>query len=295
MKVIMMILSFLTTLSASALTVGAYNIRNFDYDQRARIQTNKSELATLLLGLKADVLSVGEINNTREFETFLAAKLPQYGFGLSRCGGAHSQHLGFIYHKNTIELLAFSEDLRLSQPGGRGTCDANSRPLAMGLFKIKSTGQRFYGMSAHLKSGSAPESIAMRIKQYAIIHSIIKDLQSNSGVKDYFLAGDLNTTEFLSRGVDYQHLTKLVASLGLVNLTQNASCSAYWWGGSDDGVESPALLDHVIVSPGLIKRPIQARVHGHCQKVNCREVPVGQLGVSYAQVSDHCPVTAVIQ
>lgn len=279
----------------AAITIGAYNIRNFDYDDRYRIHTNKTELATILKSLNVDVLSVEEINNTAAFEKFVANKLPGYEVALSNCGGAHGQHLGFIYNTAKIELLSFNEDLSVSNPGGQGACYSGSRPLAIGLFQIKATKQKFYGMTAHLKSGSNPESLQKRAKQFEIIKNLVLELKYRTGIKDFYIAGDLNTTEFLNRGADYNLMNRLVRDLGMINLTQNVPCTAYWWGGTDDGIETPSLLDHVLVTPGLLKVKRPTLVHGHCRKVSCREVPEYDLGISYESVSDHCPITNTIQ
>ncbi len=292
-------LSLLTTLTAKAFTIGAYNIRNFDYDERYKIRTNKNELSSILNNLQADVLSVEEINNTAEWDKFVQSKMPGYDTEVSRCGGAHGQRLGFLYNKKTVELLSFNEDLSISEPGGQGTCDAGSRPLAIGLFRIKATGQKFYGMTAHLKSGSQGESIEKRTKQFEIIKKIVKELKAKTGIQDFFIAGDLNTTEYLSKGHDYKILTKMVSELGMTDLSSNLKCTAYYWGGTDDGIETPSLLDHVIVTQGLLKLKsrgsVQAMSATHCQKAGCREVPIRELGISYESVSDHCPVTATIQ
>jgi endonuclease/exonuclease/phosphatase family metal-dependent hydrolase len=297
MKSLLSAFILLTSLSANAaLTIGAYNIRNFDYDVRYRIKTNKVELATLIKGLNVDVLSVEEINNSAEFEKFVETKLPGYGVEISRCGGEHGQHLGFIYNKTKVDLLSFNEDLSISEPGRPGACDSGSRPMAIGLFQAKTSKQRFYGMTVHLKSGSEASSRNKRTKQYQIIKKIITELKTNSGVKDFYVAGDFNTTEYLSRGTDYKELTTVVKGLGMEDLASNLKCSAYWWGGSDDGIEDPSLLDHLLVTPGLVKmgNP-KVQVGGHCEKVSCRQASLKDLGVSYESVSDHCPVTATIQ
>lgn len=285
------------TTSAIALTIGAYNIRNFDYDERYRIRTNKSELSKILNNLRFDVLSVEEISNTFEWDKFVHNQLPHHSSEISRCGGAHGQKLGFLYNTKTIELLSFNEDLSITNPGTSGNCDSGSRPAAIGLFRNKSTGQKFYGITVHLKSGSAPASIQKRSAQLNILKKIITELKSKTGVKDYFLAGDFNTTEYLSRGADYKLLTTVVNDLGMIDLSANLKCSAYYWGGTNDGIETPSLLDHVIVTPGLVnlKNRSSATALGHCQKASCREVPIAQLGISYSAVSDHCPITAVIQ
>lgn len=296
MKYALTFLALLASLSAhAALTIGAYNIRNFDYDERYRIRTNKVELAPMLINLKADVLSVEEINNTVEFASFIQSKIPGYKAMTSECGGEHGQHLGFIYNTNTVEMLSFNEDLTIADPGNVGGCNSGSRPMAIALFKVKATGQKFYGMTVHLKSGSQAESLNKRQKQFEIIKKIIGELKSKTGIQDFYFAGDMNTTEYLSRGTDYKMFTKVVKDLGMVDLAANLGCSAYWWGNSDDGIEEPSLLDHVVATPGLIKVQARTQVSGHCQKVSCQTASLAQLGISYESVSDHCPITSVIQ
>lgn len=289
------LLPLLFTLSAKALTIGAYNIRNFDYDERSRVKTNKQELSATLKSLNFDVLSVEEVNNTAEFERMVAAQLPGYGVELSRCGGAHGQRLGFIYKLAAVEMIGFTEDLTVAEPGRQGSCDSGSRPLAIAQFKIKATGQKFFGITAHLKSGADRNSLDKRNAQFNAIKKVVQGLITQTGVKDFYLAGDMNTTEYLNRGSDYTNFNKMVSDLGMIDLASNAKCSAYYWGGTDDGIETPSLLDHVVVTPGLMKKKTVAEPQAHCKKVSCREVPIAELGISYEQVSDHCPMTAAIQ
>jgi hypothetical protein len=287
----------MTSFSVQAsITIGAYNIRNFDYDERYRIRTNKVELSSIIKELNVDLLSVEEISNTQEFENFISTKFYGYDTELSRCGGRGGHKLGFVYNKAKIELLAFNEDLSVTNPGGEIGCDISSRPLAIGLFRIRATGQKFYGMTAHLKAGSHPNAVEKRHEQLTIIKDLINELRYKTGIRDFYLAGDLNTTLFYGNGPDALFLKKIAREAGMYVLTQNLPCSAYWWGGSDDGIETPSLLDHILVTPGLIKNPsVRANVGGHCQKARCQQVPESVLGVSYESVSDHCPVTATIQ
>jgi endonuclease/exonuclease/phosphatase family metal-dependent hydrolase len=292
MKFTLFVLSCLFSAQAFALTLGAYNIRNFDYDERYRIRTNKPALARILSSFNFDVISVEEINNTRAFEDFIQNSLPSHAAVLSECGGAHDQRLGFVYNKKTIKLLSFNEDLSLSLGGG---CNDGSRPLAIALFENIKTKQRFYGMAAHLKSGSANDSFKKRTEQFGLIQGIINDLKSRTSVKEFFLAGDLNTTNYTPNGNDFRLMNSFLAATKMVNLTHTLGCSAYWWGGTDDGIETPSLLDHVIATPGLIKTRVQPQIYGHCQQAACRQVREEDLGVSYGSVSDHCPIIAKIQ
>lgn len=296
MKLSLLLASLAFSLQTLALTVGTYNIRNFDYDERSRVHTNKSELAQILLSLRADVLSVEEINDGKEFGRFIAARLPGYEVELTRCGGEHDQSLGFIYNTKTIELLSFDENLATSNPGQNGTCNSGSRPLAIGVFKVKATGQKFIGVTAHLKSGGQASSISKRSQQYEIIRDVVRSTQARTGVKDFYVAGDFNSTTYEFKGPDFTNLSRAVSQMGGTDLANTIACTSYWWGGSDDKIETPSLLDHLIVSPGLSKgRAPRAQVHAHCQKVSCREVPIRDLGESYGAVSDHCPVTATLQ
>ena len=72
MKQALTLLALLASLSIQAsITIGAYNIRNFDYDERYRIRTDKPQLSVMLKNLKVDVLSVEEVVNKAEFELFM--------------------------------------------------------------------------------------------------------------------------------------------------------------------------------------------------------------------------------
>lgn len=296
MKTALSSLMLMLTLNAQALTIGAYNIRNFDYDERARIYTDKNELAKTFKTANFDILSVEEVVNTEAFDKFIQSNFPGYATEISRCGGEHNQHLGFVYNKSKVDLLSFNEDLSASDPGGNGGgCNSGSRPLGIALFEIKATKQRFYGITVHLKSGGATDAQQKRAKQFDAIKNVINDLKAKSNVKEFYFAGDMNTTEYLSKGADYKNLTKTVSSLGMIDVTANVGCSAYWWGGTDDKVEEPSLLDHIVVTPGLLKVAQNAQVGAHCKAVSCKSASVSSLGVTYGKVSDHCPVTSVIQ
>lgn len=293
MKVTLTLMTLLISGLAQALTIGAYNIRNFDYDTRYRIKTNKPALANIIKSANADILAVEEISNTGEFERFVRSNLPDYEVTLSRCGGRGQHHLGFIYKRNAIELLSFNEDLSITDPGGNVGCDTSSRPLVIALFRDMKTNKRFYGLGAHLKAGSASDAVEKRHVQLEIISNWIQHLKSNTTIKDYFVAGDLNTTLFYDGGVDYQALQKFAAKNGLVNATQTVGCSSYWWGGTNDNIEDPSLIDHVLISKSLIgKKGYTAKVGAHCLEASCQPQEKRKLGVSYNQVSDHCPISA---
>ena len=75
----------LPTNALSRIKITTYNIRNFDYDSRADIMTNKSELLKIIKSVDSDLIGVQEIVNKDAFIRFVAQYLPNYKFALSYC------------------------------------------------------------------------------------------------------------------------------------------------------------------------------------------------------------------
>jgi endonuclease/exonuclease/phosphatase family metal-dependent hydrolase len=288
---VLLVLSF----KAQALTIGSYNIRNFDYDERSRVQTDKHTLEDVLTSISFDLLGVNEINNVPEFQNFVSRKLRGFSVRLSTCGGSHGQRLGFVYNTSKLRLLSFNEELSVTNPGQGDSCTSGSRPLGVGYFEEIATGTKFYAIQVHLKAGDNADALNKRFKQYEIIEQFVKEL-IGKGHKNIVLVGDFNTTGYSTRTQDYNKFTAMVRNAGLVDLSANVGCTSYWWGGTDDGIEDPSVLDHLLVTPAF-KTNAQARaeVHAHCKKVSCRSASPRDLGDTYEGVSDHCPQTARIR
>ena len=285
---------FLLTNAQAALKFGSYNIRNFDYDQRSRVSTNKDKLSQTLKEIKADFLAVQEINQTQVFKNFIDREFSgKYAVALSQCGGAHGQRLGFVYDHSKFALLKFDEDLRVSNPFSeeQGGCYEGSRPLAIGKFKIIGTQKTFIAISVHLKSGGQDRSIKKRFKQLSIINKVIDEHRAQ-GIESFVVMGDFNSTEYTYRGQVHGDFVKTVARMGLDDLSSNLRCTAYWWGGRRDGKQYPSQLDHILMTGlGNVK---ETRTYGHCAKLACAISPEEEMGASFDEVSDHCPVASVI-
>lgn len=293
-RILFSILLLVLTIGVKAeIVIGSYNIRNFDYDQRARIHTNKHQLANLLNDLKFDLLGINEINDAKEFSHLVSTKLDHYQVVLSQCGGAHGQKVGFIYKTSKLELLSFTEDLSVSNPGGRELCHNGSRPMGVAKFYHKDDQQTFFALVVHLKSGGRADSIEKRRKQYQLISTKVNQLKRNAPGLGVIIVGDFNTTGYIDQNEDYDNFQQLIKKSSLINLSQNIQCSSYWWGGIDDGKEYPSQLDHILISNNL--RASSARVHGHCAVAHCQVSRPSELGVSFAEVSDHCPQTATLK
>lgn len=272
----------------------SYNIRNFDYDDRSKISTDKSELASTIYNLDTDLIAVQEIVEKEIFKTFIQRNFPDHEVVLSECGGHHGQHLGFVYNTKKFKLLHFTEDLRIGMNG----CHSGSRPATIGLFQVidqtnPQYGLDFIAMSLHLKSGGNDKSIAKRQKQLRLLTDLINELK-NLGHENFIIMGDLNTTEYNKGNHHYDFFVQFVEANNLYDLSAHLNCTSYWWGGINDGIEYASLLDHVMVSNGLFEflniRDVQSK--GHCEQVACNSASADILGSVFTNVSDHCPVVA---
>lgn len=297
MRFLLLILLFvLSTTSYAKLKVASYNIRNFDYDERSRVSTNKDHLFTTINKMNPDFMAVQEINETEIFKHFIQRKFgKRYGVVLSKCGGAHGQKLGFVFDKRKFSLIGFQEDLRVSNPSQQNNarCNDGSRPLAIGKFRMLETNEELVAISVHLKSGGRPKSIAKRFKQLNIMSKVVQEYKS-LGIKNFIIMGDFNSTEYIFKGASYKKFKFAVEKMGLVDLAEDVKCTSYWWGGIDDRQQYPSILDHMLVSPGLIvdKNISKAKPVSHCKQLSCSTTREDSLGTSFDEVSDHCPIAA---
>lgn len=296
-------LSFLILLSIFSLPcfagfkLASYNIRNFDYDSRSNVFTNKTHLVKTLTELNADLIGVQEINKTRVFDNMIQNNFfGKYQTVFTECGGAHDQKLGFVYNSSMFRLTAFEQDLRTVNLGQKVPpvgfdCRQGSRPLAVAQFREISTGRNIIAISVHLKSGGRPKSIKKRFAQIKIIQKLIQE-KRRAGFEHFIVLGDFNSTQYISKGSGYIRFNSLVDEMRLSDTASNLKCSAYWWGGVNDSTQYPSSLDHILVSRGLSKAVApKARVYGHCARLACGITSEAEMGIGFDQVSDHCPVT----
>jgi endonuclease/exonuclease/phosphatase family metal-dependent hydrolase len=288
----------LTSLEAAAsLRFSSYNIRNFDYDERSNQPTNKRHLVQIIDQINSDLIAVQEINDADEFERMINKNYNgRLKVALTLCGGAHGQKLGFIYNTNKLKLVKFEEDSRISNPNSpdQSNCNNGSRPLAVGTFKMIDRNEKLVAMSLHLKSGGRQSNIDKRFKQHKLINDVVTE-QRAKGIKHIVIMGDFNSTEYIINGNTKNRFEQSVSHMGLTDTTRKISCSAYWWGGAQDAKQYPSILDHILISPSLIgKKNVKVESYGHCKKLSCKVTPESQMGVSFDEVSDHCPLVTEI-
>lgn len=305
LKLILTISVLLSSYNSSAgLRVASYNIRNFDYDVRSHTPTNKLHLVKLISEMQADLIAVQEINQKEEFENMITKNFAgSYKAKLSECGGANDQKLGFIYNTNKLSLIEFKEDLRTVNPNynnqnqeqEQGLCYTGSRPLAIGIFQNKVTNEKIVGIAVHLKAGGRPSNIRKRFKQHEVISTIVKEFQKN-GFLNVVVMGDFNSTEYINKGEEFERFKESVQTMNMADAAKDLKCSAYWWGGSRDSKQHPSALDHILISNNLLNGTTpKLHSYGHCKKLNCKTTLEEDMGVSFDEVSDHCPILAEIE
>lgn len=298
MKLMLLIL-MLSPYSHAKLTIGSYNIRNFDYDTRSNVPTNKAHLAKMIYSLDADIIGLQEIHETEVFDHMIQKVfLGKYATVFTTCGGAHQQRLGFVYNTLKFDLIFFDQDLRTvggSENINETNCNQGSRPIAIAHFREKKTRRVIVATSLHLKSGGRERNVEKRFKQLKVLKNLITEKKSQ-GFEHFIVTGDFNSTQYQMREKSHRKFVKLVAQMGLTDTAANVGCSSYWWGGVDDQTQYPSLLDHILVSPSLLNTGLeQARTAGHCSKLQCQITHDSQMGVSFDEVSDHCPLVLDIE
>jgi endonuclease/exonuclease/phosphatase family metal-dependent hydrolase len=305
MKALILIALFIVSLPTWAgLKMASYNIRNFDYDERAHIPTDKNFLYKTISKINPDFMAVQEIRETQKFEQFINSRFNnRYDTALTECGGAHGQKLGFVFDKSKFSLLSFKDDLRTSNPGQNSynNCNEGSRPLAIGKFLIKKNGETMIAISLHLKSGGRPKSIKKRFKQLGILGKVVSEYRAQ-GFKNFVIMGDFNSTEYIFKGNVHNKFKLHVEKMGMQDLAADIPCTAYWWGGMDDGKQHPSMLDHMLVSNEFLNKAsvsqaeslTKATTTAHCQNLSCKVTYEDDLGTSFDSVSDHCPIQSEI-
>lgn len=279
--------------SYADLSFSTYNIRNFDYDRRSNTQTNKPQLKKIIENLNTDIVAVQEIVNKKEFETFVDENLKGHKVVLTDCGGSGKQKLGFLYKNDKIVLEKFLSDHRISNSD---ECNRGLRPAGIAHFRVKKTNKKFVAITVHLKAGGRQANADVRYRQYQKLSELINELKSRGSEKIVIL-GDFNTTDYVLRNQNYQRFIDFTDEANLIDFSTGINCSSYWFGGTDDNLETPSLLDHILITEKFFDDYFftETSVEAHCKLLNCQEASPEELGISFQEVSDHCPIVTNLQ
>lgn len=282
-----------TITTKSRLKLATYNIRNFGSREISSPEkyTDTPEeyyLKKELLENKAHLTAVQEVKDANQFHGFIKSNFYNYESILSNCGGAGDQKLGFIYDSSELMLIKYWEDDSLKE---KEECNKGLRPAFIAKFYHLKLKRYFTAISIHLKAGGFPQNIEIREKQYDLLSKIIRKLKSK-GSRNFIIMGDFNTTEYLSRNRHHFSFKDFVSNNNLIDYSSNLDCTSYWNGGEDDGFFTASLLDHILVSESVDQmfKQFTTSIGAHCLKNRCRESTEFDLGKTFKEVSDHCPV-----
>jgi endonuclease/exonuclease/phosphatase family metal-dependent hydrolase len=262
------------------LRAGTFNIRCFGVEP-----TDMDRLTAIVEETDSDVLAIQEVQSEKAAQD-LARRLSKgtrrYAFTQSSCGGRSLMHLGFLYDTTRVTLVKTSEYPELD-PAGEGSCSAGERPGLAGLFQRDE--KRFYLLAVHLAAGGEREKMERRRVQWKRAHQIAAGLRKDAPVA---ILGDTNSTGFLDdKGGERTFIEDEAKKNALDVSTRDLRCSEYFAPSTAKQL-IPSLLDHVVVSPELVKKR-SVHVHGYCEELAC--APTKDKPNDYVKVSDHCPVT----
>lgn len=264
-------------------SVTTYNIRNFDRDHEAG-QTNIPELGKIIREMKSDVMGFEEVVNQSAFDSLIKSNLTGYQYVVSDCGGFGNQHLAVAYNPKVFEYMHHVEDLSFS--GNSSSKCGSLRPLFLVTLRNKSENRIYTFGAVHLKAGGNDRAYSQRWKQYAKLQRISQDYKN----QNLILLGDFNTTGFNLKNEDYEKFESVISQSGLRTLSEEQGCTNYWHGTEGGPEFQPSILDHIVVQDQMVRSVESVRVGSHCAKLDCRPATPQDLGVTFENVSDHCPV-----
>lgn len=282
MKLSLLVLTLICGQAWAKWSVSTFNIRNFDRDPREG-RTNIVELTKIIQEVQSDVMAFEEVVNADAFKSLVKTALPGYSYELSACGGFGEQHLAIAYNPKIFSLVSKSEDLSLSGPGNK--C-GSLRPLFLVTLKNKTDNKEYTFGAVHLKAGGDGKAFAQRWEQYGRLESLALKLAA----KNVILLGDFNSTGYNIKNMDYEKFEQFLGGAGLRTVAENVGCTNYWNADPGQKMFQSSILDHVVLQDKMFSQVEETRTASHCEKLDCREASLWDLGITYEQVSDHCPV-----
>ena len=291
LSVLALITGLLTfSVLAEEWKMATYNIRNFKGSRGSNSQsTDLSRLKSIISKTEANFIGVQEIVDANGFKKFVKNYLPQYGLVIEECGGSGRQNLGFLYRKDEFSVKKVSIDLSITLAGN---CLGGLRPALIGDFIWKHDNSRVRVIGLHLKAGGKQKDKTRRYRQFAILEKNIQQYYKD-GHKNLVIMGDLNTTDYQLKNSYYRKFITFLENSKLQNFTIDPKCSSYYkkQGAKD---RQASRLDHILVSDSMAAdHPyIDSESQSHCMNNSCKESSLAELGESYSDVSDHCPVVS---
>jgi hypothetical protein len=286
-----------------SLRIASWNLRNFPLDERPQDpdlgysrRTNICDLEAALGGLDADLLGLQEVNDVRRFGPILrrACGARRMELRFSSGGGRFGQHLAFAWDSAALELIGRPQEII------ELVLEQGMRPALAGYFRsLREGGVDFTLVVVHLESG--PRNFADRRRQNRALAAWVEAWVEEVGDRDVIVVGDFNTAGSPRGGLEgeLQSVDAILGRVGLARLPNESGCTSYWEGGGEaDGVQQPALIDHVLIAgfgQGALTSPLTPWLH--CARWQCSEFisRAGEEDGTFWDVSDHCPLTFEIR
>ncbi len=280
------ILALCATLSFSAFadwSAVSYNIRNFDKDYIAG-QTDTALLGEEIQKLNADVYAFVEVVNKSAFTKLVNKYLPGFSSLATECGGGGKQHLALAFNPKVFKLVNSKEDGSFSLGGGRAC--GSLRPVFIVTLQHLESKENHSFIIGHLKAGGNDRAFSQRWQQYGMLKKLLAEYAN----KNYVLMGDLNTTGFNINDEDGQKFHDLLLATSSYSIAEKLECTSYWDGADSDPAMISSILDHIIVSNSKKSLITSFSVGTHCAKAACKAALPEDLGPTFEDVSDHCPL-----
>jgi endonuclease/exonuclease/phosphatase family metal-dependent hydrolase len=273
------IISIFLSIEAYAFSISTFNIRNFD--SNSPYSTDTTSLKKIIKNLDSDILVFQEIIDTQGLKYLINDTLKFRKTVFSTCGGFAKQKLALSYDSRKFKFLKSVEDNGFSK---EVRCNQGVRPLFKVQLKYKETGTTFWTLITHFKAGATHRDTNFRKHQISLLNTTIKRL------RNFIILGDFNTTRINSS--EGKYFFDFIDENNLISSTKHIDCSSFWSGGISDGLYYPSRLDHILLSRSLGAKFYQRKfsAHSHCKKVQCRISTASELGTTFQNVSDHCPI-----
>ena len=271
-----------------ALSITTYNVRNFDSDERTVQQKDKLELEALIKESNSKIFVFQEVVMAKKFSNFFKRAMKSHNLVLTDCCGRGGQKIGIAYNRDILKMETFYEEMEFSLAKG---CVSGYRPAALAYFKKRSDNKKFVVVGLHLKAGGDERALSVRAKQYQMLKKLVEKLREN-GKKNIIIAGDLNTTEYILHNESSLMFKGVVEDLNLFDSADHSLCTCYWNPNSRKDIHTASILDHIMVTQEMVSEgsELNISVKAHCERMNCQDSTKEELGKSYKDVSDHCPV-----
>lgn len=247
------------------LRIATFNIENYP-----RSASQRRGAFSLIGELDLAAVGVQEITQPEVFAGHARQALGA-NWHFAFCEDCPIQRVGVLYDGDRLNLLStYSHRDTQVYRGGKPAFEAR--------LQSRWDGRIIRIIVVHLKSGG--DHAHTRQRQLRGLRAVLE--RSLDRGEQVIALGDFNATG----EDDRQELAELARAMDMHWATRELPCTAYWE--RRDECRGSAL-DHMLSSEPLD----DVRARGPCEEIGCS--PGASCPVFHRQVSDHCPVTAVVE